>query len=435
MHDRWQRMQGEYRRRIEEQALEHVHAHVRDHLDGHGRFHRRGRFRGAPLHVRLFWWFGFSILLMGAARSELAHAVAHTLTGSRLTLTDPAGRALLSTGVPCTAEEIARRFKPPAFKMPIVENGSLVGNVQLCFDDTHGHGGRTFLLALGSAGLTLWMASMAVARRIGRPLRDLTRVTRDIGGGNLKSRARLGRQPGELGTLAESINDMAERIEQQLADERELVAAVSHEIRAPLARLRILTEILRGKHVDGPTLDKLEREIVEIDSLVGDLLASSRLDFSLITFHSLDAAEIGREAVDRQGLPEGTLHVTATRPRFDGDATLLARALSNLLDNAARHAGGAVRMTVRDDGADAIVFEVDDKGSGFSPDVLPRAFQAFERGNAQRRGSTSLGLGLALVRRIAEAHGGAAWAENLPERGARVAIRLSRRRPEPSAPS
>jgi signal transduction histidine kinase len=433
--------------------------------------------------VRLFWWFGFSILLMGgaawcvfvafgagrpgvtddvlrlrdfaasrfarvwhdeAARSELAHAVAETLDGSRLTLEDPAGRTLLSTGAPCTREQTARRLGPPAFGMPIVENGTLLGNVHLCFDNRHGPGGKTSLLALGSAGLMLWMASMALARRIGRPLRDLTRVTRDIGQGNLKSRARLGRQPGELGTLAESINDMAERIEQQLADERELVAAVSHEIRAPLARLRILTEILRGKDLarspaphsgDGPTLDKLEREIVEIDSLVGDLLASSRLDFSLVTFHSLDAAEIGREAVERQGLPESTLHVTATRPRFDGDATLLARALSNLLDNANRHAGGAVRLTVRDDGADAIVFEVDDDGPGFSPDVLPRAFQAFERGNAQRRGSTSLGLGLALVRRIAEAHGGAAWAENLPERGARVAIRLSRRRPEPSAPS
>ena len=305
--------------------------------------------------------------------------------------------------------------------------------MRLCFDGGTGPGGKTFLLALGSAGLTLWMASMALARRIGRPLRDLTRVTRDIGEGNLKSRARLGRQPGELGTLAESINDMAERIEQQLADERELVAAVSHEIRAPLSRLRVLTEILRGKNVDGTTLDKLEREIVEIDSLVGDLLASSRLDFSLVTFHPLDAAQIASEALERHGLPDTTLNVTATRPKFDGDATLLARALSNLLENAGRHAGGAVRMTVRDDGADAVVFEVDDDGPGFSPDVLPRAFQAFERGNAQRRGSTSLGLGLALVRRIAEAHGGAAWAENLPGRGARVAIRLARRRPAPAA--
>jgi signal transduction histidine kinase len=99
-----------------------------------------------------------------------------------------------------------------------------------------------------------------------------------------------------------------------------------------------------------------------------------------------------------------------------------------MLGNAERHAGGVEALTVRDEGAESIVFEVTDRGPGFSADVLPRAFEPFQRGQVERRGGASLGLGLALVRRIAEAHGGAASAENRPEGGARVAFRVARRR-------
>ena len=163
MRDRWQRMRDEHRRLVEEHVKEQLGEQLgerfREHLHAHGRFHRRGRFRGAPLHVRLFWWFGFSILLMGAAawgvfvafgvgrpgatdetrlrdfaasrfarvwhdeaaRSELAHAVARTVDGSRLTLEDASGRALLSTGAPGTSDQ-NRRVGPPDFTMRVVEN-------------------------------------------------------------------------------------------------------------------------------------------------------------------------------------------------------------------------------------------------------------------------------------------------------------------------
>jgi signal transduction histidine kinase len=338
------------------------------HWGAHGRGFRH--FRGAPLHRRLFRWFGVTILMM----------VAVTLGVLRVSV--PSG----------------------------------------------GH--HTFFFALTAAAGTLWLASLVVARRLSRPLQDLAEVAREIGEGRLQSRARLGwHQPGEVGALAESVNEMAGRIEQQLSDQRELVAAVSHEIRAPLTRLRVLVELLRGRGGDDGTLAKLDREITEIDSLVGDLLASSRLDFSLVTWRPLDAAELASEALERASLPAHLLTVEATDATFEGDATLIARALANLLDNAARHAGGATALVVRDAAPGALVFEVRDAGPGFGEGVLPRAFEPFQRGHVERRGSTSLGLGLALVRRIAEAHAGAASAENLPGGGARVAVRLSRKQP------
>jgi signal transduction histidine kinase len=307
-----------------------------------------------------------------------------------------------------------------------------LGDVSVCYKRPRGTGFRhAFLLALAGAGFTLWFMSLALARRLGRPLRELARVAGDIGDGRLSARAAVGRRAtGEVAFLAAAINEMAERIERQISDQRELVAAVSHEIRAPLSRLRVLAEMLRDRGVDGTVLGKIDREVVEIDALVGDLLASSRLDFSLMSWKTLDASELAVEALDRAGVPPDRLTVQAADLSFEGEATLVARALANLLGNAERHGGGVEALVVREDGPSALAFEVTDRGPGFSADVLPRAFEAFQRGQVERRGAASLGLGLALVRRIAEAHGGAASAENRPEGGACVVFRVARRRSE-----
>ena len=102
---------------------------------------------------------------------------------------------------------------------------------------------------------------------------------------------------------------------------------------------------------------------------------------------------------------------------LEADPTLLARALANLLDNAARHGGGATSLQVETDPSE-VRFVVEDAGPGIPEHVLPRVFDSFVRG--ERGGASSLGLGLALVRRIALAHGGRAFAENRHQGGARV---------------
>ena len=305
--------------------------------------------------------------------------------------------------------------------------------------------GRARPAVLIPIGAILWMASGAIAWRLIRPLLEVIRVARDIGDGKLKSRLELGRHDGELGVLSESINDMAARIERQLADQRELLAAVSHEIRTPLGHMRILLETARERGAEDAMVLDMEREVLEVDRLVGQLLAGSRLDFGAMDRRELDAGELAALALERAGIDHDRLDVTVEGARVVGDPTLLARALANMIDNAQGHGGGLTCLRVRcgPNGhnlaagsapptvaslsqqelpaiSPEVIFEIEDGGPGFTPSEIDHAFESFFRG--ERRGHGSLGLGLALVKRIAGAHQGRVWAENRDAGGARLAF-------------
>lgn len=271
----------------------------------------------------------------------------------------------------------------------------------------------------------LWAAAGRLAWGIARPLSELARVAGELGAGKLSSRVHLGlHAAGEVGVLAAVFNDMADRIERQVSDQRELLAGVSHELRTPLARIRILIELLReGAGAD--RLDEIEREVVEIDALVGELLASSRLDFSALVRRPLDGAEIGRKALERAGLPVTLLTITGDL-RVEADPTLLSRALANLIDNARKHGRGLTLLRVEERG-DLLAFEAEDAGPGVPVDDPDSIFRPFApRPNGEPREPGSLGLGLALVRRIAEAHGGGAYAANRAGGGARIGFEVRR---------
>jgi signal transduction histidine kinase len=365
----------ELRHEMRERMREQMRAHMEEHLRKHGHDPRawwapmamRGRWRhfiAAHLHRRLFMWFGVSIFV-----SVTIATVVHNAMGR--------GR---------------------------------------------GH----WLLAMLAAGSVLWMISGKIAYRIARPLHELLRVTEDIGAGRLSARAEVSPwRMGEMGFIARAINDMADRIQKQIGDQRELLAGVSHEIRTPLARIRVLLELGRSRGGDPKTFDELEREVVEIDALVGQLLASARLDFADLSVRTLDGADVARRALERAGVAEaGVLDLPpGATLAFDGDATLLARAIANLLENARRHGGGVTRLGVRAPRPGAVVFEVDDAGPGF-----PAAGEARER---KDRHEGSLGLGLVLVRRIADAHHGrVVIGANPAGKGARVSLEVQ----SPSAP-
>jgi signal transduction histidine kinase len=253
------------------------------------------------------------------------------------------------------------------------------------------------------------------------------------------------------------MNEMASRIEKQLADQRALLATVSHEIRTPLSRMRLLIEFAREKaetnlarlaelqallekvapraDADRDTappksplyeMTQLEREVTEIDALVSDLLASSRIDFTALTRTDLDAIEVAKNALERVGVDASRLDVSGGPVRFSGDATLVARAVSNLLENAKRHAGGVETLRV-EARPGFVAFVVEDRGPGFAPGDEQRAFEPFyKRVSAASNGEESVGLGLALVKKIAEAHQGRVFAENRAEGGARVGVEFAR---------
>ena len=356
-----------------------------------------------------------------AEREAMARELSQTME-TDVMLLDQDGRVIATIGNPC---------RRGAFSMVIERGGQPVGAVRICGPR---HRFRPFWrlgLPLLLTAAVLWAASGAIARRLGRPLWEISRVAEDLGAGKLSSRASIAwRDPGEVRVLAQSINDMADRIEKQMADQRVLLGAVSHELRTPLARVRVLLELARESGADAKTLDELEREVIEIDRLVGELLASSRLDFAALKPLALDAAEMARQALERAGTDPSLLQVEASSTRFLGDATLIARALANLIDNAIRHGGGLACLRVRArDGL--IAFEAEDAGPGFTSGDEEQVFQPFYRSSKDGRADAgSHGLGLALVRRIAQAHGGAAYAVNRAPRGACVGFEVKAGAPE-----
>jgi signal transduction histidine kinase len=280
-------------------------------------------------------------------------------------------------------------------------------------------------LALLVAVAVLWGASGRIARRIARPIVHLAEVARDLGDGKLASRARLDwRELGEIGTLTAAINDMAGKIERQMRDQRELLATVSHELRTPLGRVRVIGDLLAST-ADPVRLAQLEREVLEMDRLVGELLASARVDFSALTPTRLDAAALASTALERLHQPAGRLNVETDDRHVEADATLLLRAVSNLVDNAERHGKGLLRLSLRSRPGH-LALEAEDAGPGFTEAELASAFEPFQHRAAEGDDGRSLGLGLSLVRRIAEAHHGTAYVRNRPGGGAVVGLELPR---------
>jgi two-component system, OmpR family, sensor kinase len=417
--------------------------------------HHFRHYVGRRLHRRIFVWFGASILLTGIAVSAIM-AVLHDSEGWHREVRrverfvghrfeevwdDPVRRDALArsmaddlalsisvrdaAGDVLFARDPKERCHGPHMMVPVDRSGNRIGSLDLCAERHTNGAGWKVIIPIIVAGLVLWAASGRIARRLTRPLVDLVRVTEEIGQGKLSARAPVGcHTADEVGVLACSINEMAGRIERQLNDQRVLLAAVSHELRTPLGHLRILTELARQQGATEKVLDDLESEVVEIDRLVGELLASSRLDFTALSPQKLDAADVSKRALERAGLDPTLLESDGAPIHFNADPTLIARALANLIDNAMKHGGGVSKLRVRTN-AGRLMFVVEDRGPGLRPGDEVKVFEPFYRRDDGSGTKGSLGLGLALVQRIAEAHGGRAWAENKSEGGARVTFELS----------
>jgi signal transduction histidine kinase len=278
------------------------------------------------------------------------------------------------------------------------------------------------VVLIGVIMLIAGVASGPLARRISAPVERLTAVVRRFGEGDLSARVTPGRgrwqwrhrhrPPDELEQLTRAFNEMAERIEMLVRGQKELLANVSHELRSPLARIRVALELLPRDARNETRLKDVEADLVELDRLIEDVLTATRLEASGLPAHlgAVDVGQLLAQLVARAEHDPATAGKTVRASGGEGiivtaDGALLKRALWNLVENAAKYGAPPIELgAARDD--KMVALTVKDAGAGIAPDERERVFEPFYRGDKARTPGNGFGLGLTLARRVAEAHGG-----------------------------
>jgi signal transduction histidine kinase len=446
--------------------------------------------RPRTLRSRLFFWF-FGAVLLSILTSAVvgisthpeavtgADAMAHNV-GVRLASSwdDPeATRAFVAevrdvTGfdvhlvreprrLPPRVHGAARRGlaivpdNPQHVFIPVVRGSELLGALEM-----EKFGPRPvawpwsrFVLALVAVGVVLSIMVGRVSKQLALPLERLALAADRFGGGDLTYRADVGRAwrwvAAEVRAVGVAFNRMADRVEAMVRGQRELLGAISHELRSPLGRARVALEIARDRVPPASgadrsvtsALDDVEKQLGVIDGILGDLLHVTRAGLADLRKETRAFSPWLRERLaDEPSPPETRLVV---EPALDAlslpfDAPLLARALHNLVANARAHGHPAEQpievSLARTEAALRVV--VRDHGPGFAEGLAERAFEPFVRGDAARRphaggDGAGSGLGLAIVKRVVEAHGGRVFARNASGGGAEVGFELPLPMPPP----
>lgn len=298
-----------------------------------------------------------------------------------------------------------------------------------------------WLVALASGLATLLAAivaaSAAVRRWIARPLVRLASGAEQIAAGELEI-DRVRSPVHEIAVVGEAQHGMARSLSEVLhaahAADRErrfLITAIAHDLRTPLFTLRGSLETLELGVSDQTAVQRAQQKAAHLDRLVSDLFTFSRLEYAHEPHHhrAFDVRDTAQHAVDSiAALPAAGACTVAVELHDEpiilhSDETAVARILTNLLDNATRHAHKHVHLRARSD-RDRVALEVSDDGPGFAPDILPRIFDPFYQADSARSENGGAGLGLTIVHRLATALGGNVTASNHPSHGAVVVVNL-----------
>lgn len=357
-------------------------------------------------HVYLFDPDGREVL----GREELReHLGAKGLHHSRKELHDANGRAW---------SLVVLRRPPPKFLEP---------------------GWRGILHRLLVAGLVSALLSYFVARYLARPLERLSRVSRELAAGDLAARigAPLTARRDEFGAVARDLDDMAGSLQASQEANRRLLRDVSHELRSPLARLRVALEIARNREPGqvGGELDRIELESERLEALVDEVLGLLRDSSGAVPLQAerFDLCEFLQDVCEvvAYEVPDGQPHLRLdAQPGLliSADRELLWRVFENLLRNALLHAGGAgeVRVTAKAaQQAGYLEVSVEDSGPGIPEAQLERVFEPFYRvQEARDRASGGHGLGLAIAAAAVRRHAGQIVATNRAGGGLAVTVSL-----------
>jgi len=259
-----------------------------------------------------------------------------------------------------------------------------------------------------------------------RGLQALSKMADDFGSGDLSSRAKV-----ELGAsiapLAVRINDMADRIAALLEARKHLLHSVSHELRTPIARLEFGMELLRDRHAGGDEalqrrLQAMLADVEELKTLVDELLSLNQLDHAqAMPRQAFTVAPLLRACMPPQGPHQFSASIPGDLGELHGDARLLARAMNNLLGNAAKYARSVIRLTAT--GGKQLRIVIEDDGPGIPPEAREQVFEPFYRlARDADNAAGGYGLGLTIAARAIQLHGGEVRVDASPLGGARFTV-------------
>lgn len=282
---------------------------------------------------------------------------------------------------------------------------------------------QAFLWMLGIVAVAVALGSYPIVRRLTTRLEDLRRGVERWGEGDLSVRV-AEQGSDEVAFLARRFNHAAERVESLLKANKSLLANASHELRSPLARIRMGLELM-DPEPSPRTRDEITRNIAELDQLIDEILLASRLDSRETDLGTVETVDLTGLAAEESARAGAELEAAGSQQTLvvQGVAKLLRRAIRNLLENARRYSSGPVSVRV-DRREQWAVVRVCDQGPGVPESERERIFEPFYRlrGASEREGG--VGLGLALVRSIVQRHHGRAYCEANPGGGACFVICL-----------
>ena len=302
-------------------------------------------------------------------------------------------------------------------------------------------GSMGYVSALCLVALAVALGTYPVVRRLTRRLENLQKSVEAWGDGNLGVRA-LVEGDDEAAFLAQRFNDAAQRLEALvqardalLESQKSLLANASHELRSPLARLRMGLELLQGGGERDALRQELERNISELDQLIGEILLASRLDAQQADLGAVERVDLVPLCAEECAHTGARLDCVDAVVQVQGVPKLLRRAVRNLLENASRHGraphdgegthGVILELRASPSASPAVVYlAVMDQGPGVPMEYQQRVFEPFYRLPGVSETGGGVGLGLALVKAIAERHGGSVRCSNNPQGGARFELTL-----------
>lgn len=289
----------------------------------------------------------------------------------------------------------------------------------------HRHGPEHLVKLIGVLGCMLAVLALGsywVSRRITRRLEALQAGVARFGEGDLSARAPVSGRD-EVSELAEAFNRASARIEGLVGQQRRMLQSASHELRTPLTRLRMALALMAEPDAPAPEqlIEQCEGDIEELDALIEDLLLAARLQDSELPrrFDAVDLQQLLGEEAERVGARCEAAPVT-----MQGNARLLRSLMRNLLQNARRYGADPIEAQLAHVGG-TVQLRIEDRGPGIAAEDAERIFEPFYRpqGHAETRDG-GVGLGLSLVRQVAEHHGGSVRYAPRPEGGSRFLVEL-----------